>query len=304
ARPARLPGDTVLEPDLPAACQHQGGGHRDEVVEARGCAVRDLEACDRQRDARLLQLAVAQGALPHPLDPAGFEPDRVHAVVDDAHLIRLGEPHPDVVVGGRRGVVLHDLQHSNGAPGGHVRPPSSEGRRRVGVRDRVGGVDSAWERAVTTEKPRGIGVDFQAQTRYRRGQLPASRSRVAPRFKVYANPHEIATLPSPQLKGGTGVWSALSSARGGESEGGRIKQAQLSQLLWAAAGFTVGRQRVHLNAHGVSSLETYVLARKVQDLFAGVYHYDAREHSLEHIEVGDPSELLAASLLAPLELET
>lgn len=157
---------------------------------------------------------------------------------------------------------------------------------------------------MTTKKPRGIGVEFQAQTKYRRGQLPANRTRVAPPFKVYANPHEIATLPSPQLKGGTGVWSALSSARGGEAEGGRIKQAQLSQLLWAAAGFTVGRERVHLTAHGVSSLETYVLARNVQDLFAGVYHYDPREHSLEHLELCDPSERLAAALLAPLELET
>lgn len=157
---------------------------------------------------------------------------------------------------------------------------------------------------MTTKKPRGIGVDFQAQTRYRRGQLPASRSRVAPRFKVYANPHEIATLPAPQIKGGTGIWSALSSARGGEAEGGRIKQAHLSQLLWAASGFTVGRERVHLNAHGVSSVETYVLARNVQDLFAGVYHYDPREHSLAHLNIGDPSEPLAAALLAPLELET
>jgi SagB-type dehydrogenase family enzyme len=127
---------------------------------------------------------------------------------------------------------------------------------------------------------------------------------VAPPFKAYANPHEIATLPSPQLKGGTGVWTALSSARGGESEGGRIKQAQLSQVLWAAAGFTVGRERVHVTAHGVSSIEMYVLARNVQDIFAGVYHYDAREHSLAHIEVGDPSDRLADALLAPLDLGT
>ena len=157
---------------------------------------------------------------------------------------------------------------------------------------------------MTTKKPRGIGVDFQAQTRYRRGQLPASRSRVAPPFKAYANPHEIATLPAPQLKGGTGVWTALSSARGGESEGGRIKQALLSQVLWAGAGFTVGRERVLVTAHGVSSIEMYVLARNVQDIFAGVYHYDSREHSLAHIEVGDPTDRLADALLAPLDLGT
>src|SRR5690606_41001878 len=69
---------------------------------------------------------------------------------------------------------------------------------------------------------------------------------------------------SDLLKGGTGIWTALSSARSGESEGGRIKQAHLSQLLWSAAGFTVGRERVHVTAHGVSSIETYVLARNVQ----------------------------------------
>lgn len=156
---------------------------------------------------------------------------------------------------------------------------------------------------MSSKRPPSIGAEFQAQTKFRRGQLPAARTRVAPPFKVYANPSEIAALPQPHLKGGTGVWTALSSPRGGAAEGGRIKQAQLSQLLWSAAGFTRGRERIHLSAHGVSSLETYVLTRNVQDLFAGVYHYDAREHSLAHLEMCDPSDRLADVLLAPLEMD-
>jgi len=156
---------------------------------------------------------------------------------------------------------------------------------------------------VSSKKPRGIGADFQLQSKFRRGQLPAARTRVAPAFKVYANPSEIDSLPQPQLKGGTGVWTALASPRGGAAEGGRIKQAQLAQLLWAAAGFSSGKERLHLSAHGVSSLEAYVLARNVQDTLAGIYHYDAREHSLAYLETGDPTAALAATILAPLEID-
>ncbi len=156
---------------------------------------------------------------------------------------------------------------------------------------------------MSSKRPRTIGAEFQAQTKFRRGQLPAARSRVAPAFKAYANPSEIAALPQPHLKGGTGVWTALSSPRGGAAEGGRIKQNQLAQLLWAATGFTRGGERTHLSAHGVSSLETYVLTRNVQDLLAGIYHYDSREHSLAHLELFDPTERLAETLLAPLELD-
>ena len=146
-------------------------------------------------------------------------------------------------------------------------------------------------------RDKSIGAEFHAQTKYRRGAVPRSRSRVAPPFKVYANPKEVAALPVPQLRGGAGLWTVLSSARGGVAEGGRLKQAQLSQLLWGAAGFTFGHERTHLSAVGVSSLETYLVARQVEDLFAGVYHYNPREHSLEHLAMGDPSEPLVASLV-------
>jgi len=46
-----------------------------------------------------------------------------------------------------------------------------------------------------------------------------------------------------------------------------------------------------------------VLTRNVQDLLAGIYHYDAREHSLAHLELCDPTQKLADTLLAPIELD-
>ncbi len=149
---------------------------------------------------------------------------------------------------------------------------------------------------------KSIGAEFHAQTKYRRGNVPRSRARAAPPFKVYANPCEVASLPVPQLKGGTGLWTALSSARDGVAEGGRLRQSQLSQLLWGAAGFTYGHERTHLSSAGVSSIEAYVVARQVENLFAGVYHYNPRDHTLEHLAIGDPSERFEASLVTSLDV--
>lgn len=151
-------------------------------------------------------------------------------------------------------------------------------------------------------RDKSIGAEFHAQTKFRRGNVPRSRARVAPPYKVYANPREVASLTVPQLRGGSGLWTVLSSARDGVAEGGRIKQAQLSQLLWGAAGFTFGHERTHLAAVGVSSVETYLVALQVEDLFAGVYHYNPRDHTLEHLSTGDPGEGLAAALVDDVDV--
>lgn len=151
-------------------------------------------------------------------------------------------------------------------------------------------------------RDKSIGAEFHSLTKYRRGQIPGAGGRAAPAFKVYANPREVAALPVPKLKGGAGLWEAFSTRNDGVAEGGRIKQAQLSQLLWAAAGFTFERGRTHLYAKAASSIETYVVARQVQDLFPGVYHYNPREHSLAHLSSADPTDALADALVVDLEL--
>ena len=90
-----------------------------------------------------------------------------------------------------------------------------------------------------------IGESFQAQTKYRRGALPPKTGKVVSPFKVYANPLEVASLPVPELASGKGLWAALSTTREGIPEGGRLRQSDVSQLLWATSGFTYGGQRTH-----------------------------------------------------------
>lgn len=146
------------------------------------------------------------------------------------------------------------------------------------------------------------GEGAHALMSYRRGALPSGRSRVAPRFKVYANPAEVAALPAPKLEGGLGTWTTLRRERGGSPEGGRLKQAQLSQLLWAGLGFTSAQERTHLVSQEVSSLEGYVFAFDVQDLFAGTYHYNPREHTLSQLKMAEQRDEMAASLVTPTEI--
>lgn len=164
-------------------------------------------------------------------------------------------------------------------------------------------LDSGPGAAVTRSKSRTNGAEIHEQMSYRRGQLPASRTRVAPPFKVYANPEEVAALPAPQLKGGSGLWSVLARERGGVAEGGRLEQGHLSQVLWSGFGFTFGHERTHTTSQEASSLEAYLLALDVQDLFKGSYHYNPREHALYQLDLESPLDAFRGSLLGPVEAE-
>jgi SagB-type dehydrogenase family enzyme len=144
---------------------------------------------------------------------------------------------------------------------------------------------------------RTIGESFQARTKYRRDRLPVKSGDLVVTHKVYANPLEVAALPVPKLEKGDGVWSVLSRPRESIAEGGRLRLAEMSQILWAAAGFTYGGQRTHISSAGVTGVETYVIVRQLEDCFAGVYHYNVKEHSLEYLVNIDPVPALQACLL-------
>lgn len=156
---------------------------------------------------------------------------------------------------------------------------------------------------VLPKEDKTIGGQFQAQTKYRRGQLPSSTGRFAPTLKVYANPLEVAALPIPELQGGQGIWSTLSQRRPHIPEGGQIRQKELSQILWSTAGFTYGGQRTFVNSSAISGVETYLVVRQVQDMFAGLYHYNPRDHSLEYLRRGDPSFDLQDALLGDTNID-
>lgn len=157
---------------------------------------------------------------------------------------------------------------------------------------------------MASSRDKTIGESFQTQTKYRRGALPSKTGKVISPFKVYANPLEVASLPVPELSAGKGLWATLATTRESISEGGRLRQSDVSQLLWATAGFTYGGQRTHATAVPIAGLETYLVVRQIEDAFPGVYHYNPREHALEHLLRTEPSLDLADALLGDTDISS
>lgn len=156
---------------------------------------------------------------------------------------------------------------------------------------------------MSSTKDKSIGATFQAQTKYRRGNLPSKTGKVVPAYKVYANPLEVAALPVPELKGGKGLWSSFATTRESIPEGGRLRLAHISQILWATAGFTYGGQRTRASAVELPGIETYLIVRQVEGIFSGVYHYNPREHSVEYLDRQDPTLELQETLLGDTDID-
>ena len=73
---------------------------------------------------------------------------------------------------------------------------------------------------------------------------------------------------------------------------------EISQLLWAAQGFTDPRgYKTAPSAGALYPLETYVIAGNVQDLSPGVYRYEPKEHQLLRVMDGDLRGELADAAL-------
>jgi len=73
---------------------------------------------------------------------------------------------------------------------------------------------------------------------------------------------------------------------------------QVSQLLWAAQGVSdAAGHRTAPSAGGLYPLEVYLVAGKVDDLEAGVYHYLPREHSIVRVASGDIRTAIASAAL-------
>lgn len=134
-------------------------------------------------------------------------------------------------------------------------------------------------------------------------ESPQSRSSVAPPFKVYANPQEVAQLSVPAKTGGGGLWAHLENVTLGGAEGGELREKHLSQLLWAGAGYSHDRERNHLSSHGISSVEAYVAVLSVERTFPGLYHYNPKDHCLEQLDNENPREAFDQLLYQPTEVD-
>ncbi len=156
---------------------------------------------------------------------------------------------------------------------------------------------------MSNQRDKSIGAMFHSQTKYRRGVLPVATGKLVPTIKAYANPLEVAALPVPDIGGGKGVWEALASGLAAIPEGGRLRQREISQILWATAGFNRGGQRTYTTPVALTGLEVYLITRQIEDVFAGVYHYNPREHSLEYLQRSDMSLALRDTLLGGVDID-
>ncbi len=96
-------------------------------------------------------------------------------------------------------------------------------------------------------------------------------------------------LPEPRRQGTMSLEAALWARRSTRAlTRDSIALADVGQLAWAAQG--VNRPDGHRTAPSAGAtypLELYVVASRVRDLPAGVYHYLARSHELETLAAGD-----------------
>jgi len=149
-----------------------------------------------------------------------------------------------------------------------------------------------------------IGKRFQQETKYHRGKLPSGRLDLSKRpqpYKRYPGNPEIA-LPSPERRGGPGLWAVMAARRSVRSFGSTsLEPVHLSQLLWAAQGITAEhfgyRFRTAPSAGALYPVETYLVVNRVRDIPSGVYHYSVERHSLEELRRGDFRTSLAGASL-------
>ena len=151
---------------------------------------------------------------------------------------------------------------------------------------------------------RDIGDQFQQRTKYVRGELPRRRldwSSKPPTYKRYPGAPKFP-LSEPVTQGGEPLWKVLHERRSERRfQDFPLQESELSQLLWASQGITrEGRGvsfRTAPSAGALYPLETYVVVNDVEELEAGVYHYDVEHHQLEQLKRGDFGEDVASVAL-------
>jgi len=102
-------------------------------------------------------------------------------------------------------------------------------------------------------------------------------------------PAATVRLPEPRRQGAMAFEAALAARHSTRAlSRDSLDLADVGQLLWAAQG--VNRPDGHRTAPaagGIYALEMYVVAARVRDLPAGVYHYRQAGHLLEAVSSGD-----------------
>jgi SagB-type dehydrogenase family enzyme len=155
------------------------------------------------------------------------------------------------------------------------------------------------------QRGRGIGERFHEETKYTAGRMGYGldwQSMPEP-YKNYASPIGTIALPGPLIGQAENVWEVFGrrrSTRAFSSERS-LSLGLLSSLLWSTQGIT-GKEgewyfRAAPSAGALYPIETYILARAVEGLEQGIYHFRPHLFDLEFIKSGNFAPLLAEAAL-------
>ncbi|HUL21416.1 MAG TPA: SagB/ThcOx family dehydrogenase [Thermodesulfobacteriota bacterium] len=157
----------------------------------------------------------------------------------------------------------------------------------------------------------GAGDLYHQETKYRRESLPRGGldwAHQPPRYKESAHALEHFSIRPLDPKSGKSLWEAIAQRRSvREFSQQSISFPEISQLIWATQGITLNAQgfdfRASPSAGALYPIETYLVANRVAEIPAGLYHYDVRDAQLVLFREGHFGPELALAGLGQEMLE-
>jgi SagB-type dehydrogenase family enzyme len=151
-----------------------------------------------------------------------------------------------------------------------------------------------------------IGEKFQEETKYTPQTIGGhflDWKAMPERYKNYPESTKRIELPKPQVDRAANLWETISRRRSlrDYSVDSALPVDTLATLLWAIQGITAVSGDHHLrttpSAGALYPIETYLMARAVEGLETGLYHFRPYAFDLELIKPGDHARALAEAAL-------
>jgi SagB-type dehydrogenase family enzyme len=152
----------------------------------------------------------------------------------------------------------------------------------------------------------GIGERFQEETKYAPDAIGGHYldwNHMPDPYKNYPESNRKVALPELRFGKSANLWEIIYKRRSlrNYSSDRLLSMDILSALLWATQGITAAEAgypfRVAPSAGGLYPIETYLLARAVEGLDMGLYHFRPNAFDLEFIKAGDFARPLAEAAL-------
>ena len=155
-------------------------------------------------------------------------------------------------------------------------------------------------------KPQGIGERFQGETKYSPDTIGGHSldwEHMPERYKSYPPSTPRIRLPEIEMNKNADLWETILKRRSLRRylPGSFLELGTLATLLWATQGITMDagehQFRAAPSAGALYPIETYIMARVVDGLEPGLYHFRPRAFDVEFIKPGDFSLDLARAAL-------